>query len=208
MPPGSATVQAIDYNLKRWAELTRFVGDSDVPISTNWVEDQIRPIAIERSNWLFAGNLRAGQRAVVAMSLLQSARINGHDPYAYFKNVLERLPTDSSLGPDVKGGITGRLPSCFAGPRSSTGVAADALLTQRAETALARWQVVTDAPSQTHGSIVAGQSVAGKLGSSGLLQRRRQYRCYSACIASEQHRCIALCASPSQRHNAGAIAAG
>lgn len=96
MPPGSATVQAIDYNLKRWAELTRFVGDSDVPISTNWVEDQIRPIAIERSNWLFAGNLRAGQRAVVAMSLLQSARINGHDPYAYFKNVLERLPTHSA----------------------------------------------------------------------------------------------------------------
>jgi transposase len=64
-----------------------------VPISNNWVENQIRPIAIGRSNWLFAGSLRAGKRAAAIMSLLHSARINGHDPYAYFKDVLERLPT-------------------------------------------------------------------------------------------------------------------
>ena len=47
----------------------------------------------ERSNWLFAGSLRAGKRAAAIMSLLHSARINGHDPYAYLKDVLERLPT-------------------------------------------------------------------------------------------------------------------
>jgi transposase len=51
------------------------------------------PIALGRSNWLFAGSLRAGKRAAAIMSLLHSARINGHDPYAYFKDVLERLPT-------------------------------------------------------------------------------------------------------------------
>lgn len=93
VPPGSATIKAIDYSLKRWAELTRFVDDGDVPISNNWVENQIRPIALGRSNWLFAGSLRAGKRAAAVMSLLHSARINGHDPYAYFKDVLERLPT-------------------------------------------------------------------------------------------------------------------
>ena len=93
VPPGSATIKAIDYSLKRWAELTRFADDADVPISNNWVENQIRPIAIGRSNWLFAGSLRAGKRAAAVMSLLHSARINGHDPYAYFKDVLERLPT-------------------------------------------------------------------------------------------------------------------
>ncbi|MFZ5544925.1 MAG: IS66 family transposase [Piscinibacter sp.] len=93
VPPGSATIKAIDYSLKRWTELTRFVDDADVPISNNWVENQIRPIAIGRSNWLFAGSLRAGKRAAAIMSLLHSARINGHDPYAYFKDVLERLPT-------------------------------------------------------------------------------------------------------------------
>ena len=92
VPPGSATIKAIDYSLKRWKELTHFVGDGDVPISNNWVENQIRPIAVGRSNWLFAGSLRAGKRAAAIMSLLHSARINGHDPYAYFKDVLERLP--------------------------------------------------------------------------------------------------------------------
>jgi transposase len=93
VPPGSATMKAIDYSLKRWQELTRFIEDGDVPISNNWVENHIRPIALGRSNWLFAGSLRAGKRAAAIMSLLHSARINGHDPYAYFKDVLERLPT-------------------------------------------------------------------------------------------------------------------
>jgi transposase len=47
----------------------------------------------KRSNWLFAGSLRAGQRAATVMSLIQSAKLNGHDPYRYLKDVLERLPT-------------------------------------------------------------------------------------------------------------------
>jgi transposase len=93
VPPGSATMKAIDYSLNRWGELTHFVDDGDVPISNNWVENHIRPIALGRSNWLFAGSLRAGKRAAAIMSLLHTARINGHEPYAYLKDVLERLPT-------------------------------------------------------------------------------------------------------------------
>jgi hypothetical protein len=57
------------------------------------VENQIRPIAIGRSNWLFAGSLRAGQRAAAIMSLIQSAKLNGHEPHAYLSDILERLPT-------------------------------------------------------------------------------------------------------------------
>ena len=49
-----------------------------------------------RNNWLFAGSLRAGQRAAAVMSLIQSARLNGHDAYAYLKDILERLPTQSA----------------------------------------------------------------------------------------------------------------
>jgi transposase len=93
VPEGSATAKAIDYSLKRWKALTRFIDDGDLPADNNWVENQIRPIAIGRSNWLFAGSLRAGQRAAAVMSLLQSARLNGLDPYAYIKDVLTRLPT-------------------------------------------------------------------------------------------------------------------
>ena len=93
VPEGSATARAIDYSLKRWQALTRFIDDGELPADNNWVENQIRPIAIGRSNWLFAGSLRAGQRAAAVMSLLQSARLNGIDPYAYIKDVLTRLPT-------------------------------------------------------------------------------------------------------------------
>ena len=90
---GTATAKAIDYSLKRWAALIRYLEDGKIPIDNNWVENQIRPWALGRSNWLFAGSLRSGQRAAAIMSLVQSAKINGHDPYAYLKDVLERLPT-------------------------------------------------------------------------------------------------------------------
>jgi transposase len=93
VPPGSATAKAIDYSLGRWQALTRYIDDGHLPADNNWVENQIRPIAIGRSNWLFAGSLRAGKRAAAVMSLIHSARMNGHDPYAYLRNVLERLPT-------------------------------------------------------------------------------------------------------------------
>jgi len=90
---GTALARAIDYSLKRWGALTRFLADPAVPIDNNWIENRIRPIALGRANWLFAGSLRAGQRAAAVMSLIQSARLNGHDPYAYLRDVLERLPT-------------------------------------------------------------------------------------------------------------------
>ena len=93
VPDGSATAKALDYSLRRWDALTRFVDDGQLPVDNNWIENQIRPIAIGRNNWLFAGSLRAGQRAAAVMSLIQSARMNGHDPYAYLKDVLTRLPT-------------------------------------------------------------------------------------------------------------------
>ncbi len=93
---GSATAKALDYSLKRWDALTRFLEDGQLPIDNNWIENQIRPIAIGRNNWLFAGSLRAGQRAAAVMSVIQSAKLNGHDPYAYLKDVLARLPTQKN----------------------------------------------------------------------------------------------------------------
>jgi transposase len=93
VPDGSATAKAIDYSLNRWAALTRYRDDGDLLADNNWVENQSRPIALGRNNWLFAGSLRAGKRAAAVMSLVHSARLNGHDPYSYLKDVLERLPT-------------------------------------------------------------------------------------------------------------------
>lgn len=90
---GTATARAIDYSLNRWAALTRYLDDPALPIDNNHDEQQIRPWATGRKNWLFAGTLLAGQRAAAITSLIQSAKLNGHDPYAYLKDVLTRLPT-------------------------------------------------------------------------------------------------------------------
>ncbi len=90
---GSATANAIDYSLKRWSALIRYIEDGNLPIDNNWMENRIRPVALGRANWLFAGSLRAGKRAAVVMSLIQSAKLNGHNPYRYLADILERLPT-------------------------------------------------------------------------------------------------------------------
>lgn len=90
---GSALAKAFDYSLKRWAALTRYLQDGAAPIDNNWVENQIRPWALGRKNWLFAGSLRSGKRAAAIMTLIQTAKLNGHEPHAYLKDVLARLPT-------------------------------------------------------------------------------------------------------------------
>ena len=90
---GTAIAKALDYSLKRWAALTRFADNGHWPIDNNWAENQMRPVALGRKNWLFAGSLSAGQRGAAIMSLIQSARMNGHDPYAYLRDVMARLPT-------------------------------------------------------------------------------------------------------------------
>ncbi len=96
LPDGSATAKAIDYSLRRWTALTRFIDNGNLAADNNRIVNLIRPIALGRKNWLFAGSLRAGQRAAAIMSLLHTARLNGLEPYAYLKDVLERLPTQPS----------------------------------------------------------------------------------------------------------------
>jgi transposase len=90
---GSATAKAIDYALRRWDALCRYLDDPQLPIDNNWAENRIRPVALGRGNWLFAGSLRAGKRAAAVMSLIQSAKMNQVEPWAYLKDILTRLPT-------------------------------------------------------------------------------------------------------------------
>lgn len=87
------TAKAIDYSLSNWRALTRYLDDGQVPIDNNAMENSIRPLAIGRRNWLFVGSQQAGERAAVMLSLIESAKLNGHDPWAYLKDVFERLPT-------------------------------------------------------------------------------------------------------------------
>ncbi len=93
VPEGSAISRALYYSLKRWAALSRHLDDGGVPIENKWAENQLRPWAFGRKSWFFAGSLRSGKQAAAIMSLIQSAWLNGHDPYAYLKGVLMHLPT-------------------------------------------------------------------------------------------------------------------
>jgi len=93
VPDGSAIAKAIDYSLNHWQALSQFLLDGEVPIDNNHLENQMRPWAMGRKAWLFIGSQLAGERAAIMMSLLQSAKLNGRDPWAYLKDVLTRLPT-------------------------------------------------------------------------------------------------------------------
>jgi len=90
---GGTTAGAIDYTLRHWAALTRHLDDGAVAIDNNHLERQIKPWAMGRKAWMFVGTELAGQRAAVVMSLVQSAKLIGHDPWAYLRDVLQRLPT-------------------------------------------------------------------------------------------------------------------
>lgn len=91
--PNSGLAKALAHTRKRWPALVRYVDDAALPIDNNPVERSIRPIAVGRKNWLFAGSKAAGERAAAIMSLIATARQNGYEPYAYLKDVLTRLPT-------------------------------------------------------------------------------------------------------------------
>ena len=88
-----ATAQVIDYWLSNWSALTRYLDDGDIPIDSNAAENAIRPLAVGRKNWLFTGTQQAGERAAVIMTLIESAKLDDHDPVAYLKDVFERLST-------------------------------------------------------------------------------------------------------------------
>ena len=90
---GSGTAKAIEHALKRWPALQRYAGSGSLPIDNNPVENAIRPIAIGKKNWLFAGSERAGRRAAAIQSLFATAKLNGLDPARWLADTLEKLPT-------------------------------------------------------------------------------------------------------------------
>ena len=89
---GTGLARAIDYSLRRFPALSRYASRGDLPIDNNAVENAIRPIAIGRKNWLFAGSNRAGVRAAAIQSLVATAKRNHLDPAAWLTDVLTKLP--------------------------------------------------------------------------------------------------------------------
>lgn len=90
--PKSGLGQALQYALGQWPAMQTFLEDGRVEIDNNDTENDIRPSAVGKKNWLFVGSPEAGKRSAVMYTLLISARNHGVDPQAYLQDVIERLP--------------------------------------------------------------------------------------------------------------------
>jgi len=88
----SDTGKAIDYSLKRWTALTRFLDDGRVCMTNNAAERELRAIAVGRRNWTFAGSDEGGRRAAALYTLIATAKLNDVDPQAWLADVLARMP--------------------------------------------------------------------------------------------------------------------
>ena len=86
------TARAIDYSLKRWTALTRFLDDGRLCMTNNAAERTLRCVAVGRNNWTFAGSDEGGRRAAAIYTLIETAKLNDIDPQAWLADVLARLP--------------------------------------------------------------------------------------------------------------------
>ena len=91
VPMRSALAEAIRYALARWPALCRFLEDGRIELDNNPVERAIRPVALGRKNHLFAGSDGGADRWAIVTSLIATAKLNDVEPYAYLKDVLERM---------------------------------------------------------------------------------------------------------------------
>ncbi len=91
--PSSPWAKAVNYTLLRWDKLIGYTEDGRIEIDNNLVENAIRPIALGRRNYLFAGSHEAAQRAAVIYSLLATCKKNDVNPQIWLGDVLTRLPT-------------------------------------------------------------------------------------------------------------------
>jgi hypothetical protein len=90
--PKSAIGTAIAYTLTLWPRLIRYIDQGRFYIDNNLIENSIRPVALGRKNYLFAGSHEAAQQAAVIYSLLGTCKINNVEPFAYLTKILSVIP--------------------------------------------------------------------------------------------------------------------
>lgn len=89
--PKSPLGEAIHYALAQWVALNRYLDDGILEIDNNSAERALRPVAIGRKNWMFAGSDEGGRRAAVIYTLIQSCKRSGVEPFAYLRDVIARI---------------------------------------------------------------------------------------------------------------------
>ncbi|WP_165679783.1 IS66 family transposase, partial [Metapseudomonas otitidis] len=93
----TALGNAVNYLASNWSRLVRYVEGGHLPIDNNRAENAIRPFVIGRKNWLFSDTPKGARASAQLYSLLETAKANGQEPYAWLRHVLERLPQANSV---------------------------------------------------------------------------------------------------------------
>lgn len=89
--PKSAIGKAVGYMLGQWPKLEKYVTDGRLEIDNNLIENAIRPVALGRKNYLFAGSHEGAKRAAVIYTMVANAKLHGVEPFVYLKDVLSRI---------------------------------------------------------------------------------------------------------------------
>ena len=97
VPPSTVLGKAMGYLRNQWEALVRYCDDGRYGIDTNPVENAIRPFVVGRKNWLFSNTVAGACASARLYSLIETAKANGLDPYAYLRHVFTELPKAQSL---------------------------------------------------------------------------------------------------------------
>ncbi len=96
-PPKGLLGKAIAYTLNQWNRLVGYIEDGRLSIDNNMAENAVRPFVVGRKNWLFAGTPEGAEASALLYSLIETARANKLEPYAYLRFIFEKLPTAEAL---------------------------------------------------------------------------------------------------------------
>ena len=92
MPPTSATGKVLNYLSNEWGKLIRYLDDGRLVIDNNGAENAIRPFVVGRKNWLFSHSVKGVKASANLYSLIETAKANGLELYAYLRYLFTELP--------------------------------------------------------------------------------------------------------------------
>lgn len=96
-PPQSLIGKGLHYLHEQWPKLIRYVESGDYPIDNNAAENAIRPFVIGRKNWIFSTSPKGATASANLYSVIETAKANGLEPYAYLRKIFTELPQATSV---------------------------------------------------------------------------------------------------------------
>ena len=96
-PPKGLLGKAVAYTLNQWHRLIGYIEDGNLSIDNNMAENSIRPFVVGRKNWLYSGTPEGAEASAQLYSLIETAKANKLEPWAYLRHIFDRLPQATTL---------------------------------------------------------------------------------------------------------------